>query len=296
MNPIRNLFEKTIAFFDQMDDPRRVVELLRARALDQRQHPGGGRDLPQFVKQLYQRNELVQGELRLGRRRVDLGADHLPAAAADRQATITWSRPPRRKGSGRTSGRATSSRCRSTPATSAWWSARKAQKSGRRRRAGRRTLTRWLGEPRSGTVAADDSRRPAREAQRARNNPRCGRNSIEVKWRRWHMGIRISGIGGYVPTQVMTNHELAHDDRYVGRLDRRRRPESRSGESRRPTRRPATWAARRRSVASRTPASRPRSSISSSSPPRPPISRSRRPPAWSRTSSASPPATAPRST
>ena len=46
MSPIRNFFDKTIAFCEQMDDPAKRRELLRARALAQRQHPGGGRDVP----------------------------------------------------------------------------------------------------------------------------------------------------------------------------------------------------------------------------------------------------------
>ena len=44
--------------------------------------PVAGETFREFVKKLYQDNQLVRGEFHLGDRRVDLGADHLSAAAA----------------------------------------------------------------------------------------------------------------------------------------------------------------------------------------------------------------------
>jgi polyhydroxyalkanoate synthase len=72
-NPIRNFVDKAIAFYEQMDDPRSVASHF---ALERWLHdniPVAGETFREFVKNLYQRNELVRGELRVGEQRIDLG-------------------------------------------------------------------------------------------------------------------------------------------------------------------------------------------------------------------------------
>jgi polyhydroxyalkanoate synthase len=73
MNPVGNLVEKNIAFYEQMDDPRSVENHLALEAWVNDNIPVAGETFREFVKSLYQRNLLVKGELWLGGRRVDLG-------------------------------------------------------------------------------------------------------------------------------------------------------------------------------------------------------------------------------
>jgi polyhydroxyalkanoate synthase subunit PhaC len=73
MNPVGNLVEKNIAFYEQMDDPRSVQNHLALEAWVNDNIPVAGETFREFVKSLYQRNLLVKGELWLGGRRVDLG-------------------------------------------------------------------------------------------------------------------------------------------------------------------------------------------------------------------------------
>jgi polyhydroxyalkanoate synthase len=72
MNPIRNVFDKTIAFWEQMSDPDKVSSTLALERWLNDNIPVAGATFRQFVHNLYQRNELVRGELRVGSRRVDL--------------------------------------------------------------------------------------------------------------------------------------------------------------------------------------------------------------------------------
>ncbi len=78
MNPIGNLFEKTLAFFEQMDDFDAVANFCALERWINDNIPVAGETFRQFVKHLYQRNELVKGELRLGGRQVDLGRISCP--------------------------------------------------------------------------------------------------------------------------------------------------------------------------------------------------------------------------
>jgi len=73
MNPVGNLVEKNIAFYEQMDDPRSVENHLALETWVNDNIPVAGETFREFVKGLYQRNLLVKGELWLGGRRVDLG-------------------------------------------------------------------------------------------------------------------------------------------------------------------------------------------------------------------------------
>jgi polyhydroxyalkanoate synthase len=72
MNPIRNFFDKSIAFYEQMDDPRSVSSFFALEHWLNDNIPVAGETFRAFVKQLYQRNELVTGRLTLGGQRVDL--------------------------------------------------------------------------------------------------------------------------------------------------------------------------------------------------------------------------------
>jgi polyhydroxyalkanoate synthase len=70
--PVENLLEKSIGLYEQLDDPRFVASYFALEHWINDNIPVAGETFRQFVKHLYQRNELVRGELRLGDRCVDL--------------------------------------------------------------------------------------------------------------------------------------------------------------------------------------------------------------------------------
>ena len=72
MNPVANLIEKNIAFFEQMEDPRSMTNHFALESWVNDGIPVAGETFREFVKSLYQRNLLVKGELALGGQRVDL--------------------------------------------------------------------------------------------------------------------------------------------------------------------------------------------------------------------------------
>jgi polyhydroxyalkanoate synthase len=72
MSPVRNFIEKPIAFWEHMDDPRSVESAFALERWLNDNIPVAGETFRQFVKDLYQRNRLVSGELTLDGRRVDL--------------------------------------------------------------------------------------------------------------------------------------------------------------------------------------------------------------------------------
>jgi polyhydroxyalkanoate synthase len=78
MNPVQNLLEKSIAFYEQMDDLRAVSNYFALERWINDNIPVAGETFREFVKKLYQRNQLVRGELWLGQRRVDLGRIECP--------------------------------------------------------------------------------------------------------------------------------------------------------------------------------------------------------------------------
>ncbi|HVV53172.1 MAG TPA: alpha/beta fold hydrolase [Polyangia bacterium] len=94
MNPVANLLEKNVALYEQMDEPRNLAGFFALERWVNDNIPVAGETFRRFVKDLYQRNLLVKGELRLGGARVDLGRiacplllltaknDHLVAPAA----------------------------------------------------------------------------------------------------------------------------------------------------------------------------------------------------------------------
>jgi polyhydroxyalkanoate synthase len=73
VRPIANIFEKNVTFYEQMDDPRYVSNYVALELWVNENIPVAGETFRQFVKDLYQDNQLVRGEFRLGSRRVDLG-------------------------------------------------------------------------------------------------------------------------------------------------------------------------------------------------------------------------------
>jgi polyhydroxyalkanoate synthase len=78
MNPVRNLIDKTIALWEQIDDPRSVESYFALEHWLNDNIPVAGETFREFVTKLYQRNELVRGALRLGGRPVDLGRISCP--------------------------------------------------------------------------------------------------------------------------------------------------------------------------------------------------------------------------
>jgi len=78
MNPIRNFVDKGIAFWEQMADPEKVSSTFALEHWLNDNIPVAGATFRTFVENLYQRNELVRGELRVGPRRVDLGRINCP--------------------------------------------------------------------------------------------------------------------------------------------------------------------------------------------------------------------------
>lgn len=70
--PVENLLEKAISLYEQMDDPRFVATYFALEHWINDNIPIAGETFREFVKHLYQQNELIRGALRLGERCVDL--------------------------------------------------------------------------------------------------------------------------------------------------------------------------------------------------------------------------------
>jgi len=73
MNPVGNLFEKNLSLYEQMDELGAIANYCALERWINDNIPVAGETFRQFVKQLYQQNQLVKGELHFGTRRVDLG-------------------------------------------------------------------------------------------------------------------------------------------------------------------------------------------------------------------------------
>jgi len=73
MDPVRNFFDKAVAFYEQMTDARSMESHFALERWLNDNIPVAGETFREFVHKLYQHNELVRGELHLGPRRVDLG-------------------------------------------------------------------------------------------------------------------------------------------------------------------------------------------------------------------------------
>jgi polyhydroxyalkanoate synthase len=70
--PIQNLLEKNISFYEHMNDRRFVANFFAMERWVNDNIPVAGETFRQFVKDLYQENQLVRGNFHLGARRVDL--------------------------------------------------------------------------------------------------------------------------------------------------------------------------------------------------------------------------------
>jgi polyhydroxyalkanoate synthase len=73
LDPVRNFVDKPISFYEHMDDPRIVSSHFALEHWLNDNIPVAGETFREFVKKLYQGNQLVRGQLTLGDRRVDLG-------------------------------------------------------------------------------------------------------------------------------------------------------------------------------------------------------------------------------
>jgi polyhydroxyalkanoate synthase len=78
MKPMQNIVEKNVGFYEQMDDPRFLVNYFAMERWVNDNVPVAGETFREFIKKLYQGNELVRGEFVLGNRRVDLGQIKCP--------------------------------------------------------------------------------------------------------------------------------------------------------------------------------------------------------------------------
>jgi polyhydroxyalkanoate synthase len=72
IKPIQNLMEKSLAFHDQMDDPRFTSTFFAMERWVNDNVPVAGATFREFIKKLYQENQLVRGQFQLGNRRIEL--------------------------------------------------------------------------------------------------------------------------------------------------------------------------------------------------------------------------------
>jgi polyhydroxyalkanoate synthase len=73
MRPVQNYLERSLALYEQLDDQQALTNFFAMERWINDNVPVAGETFRQFVKCLYQRNELVRGEFHLGTRRIDLG-------------------------------------------------------------------------------------------------------------------------------------------------------------------------------------------------------------------------------
>ncbi|MBI5501595.1 MAG: class III poly(R)-hydroxyalkanoic acid synthase subunit PhaC [Deltaproteobacteria bacterium] len=99
LNPVRLMFDKYVSFLENLDDANFVANFLRMEKWIFDSPDQVGEAFRQFLKDLYQQNKLVKGELEIGGRKVDLKnitmpvlnafaeADHLVPPACSRRFT-----------------------------------------------------------------------------------------------------------------------------------------------------------------------------------------------------------------
>jgi len=105
MKPVQNYYSKYITFFDKMDDDRFIENYFAMEKWTNDNIPVSGETFREYVKKLYQRNELIKGEFKLGNELVDLAkitcplqilmasADHLvPPAQSESLASKVGSK------------------------------------------------------------------------------------------------------------------------------------------------------------------------------------------------------------
>jgi polyhydroxyalkanoate synthase len=72
MKPVQNFYSKYITFFDKLDDDKFIENYFAMEKWTGDNIPVSGETFREFVKKLYQRNELMKGEFKLGDELVDL--------------------------------------------------------------------------------------------------------------------------------------------------------------------------------------------------------------------------------
>lgn len=72
LKPVQSFLEKQLGFLDQMEDPRAISAFFAMERWINDNVPVAGETFREFVKRLYQANELVDGRFRLGGRPTDL--------------------------------------------------------------------------------------------------------------------------------------------------------------------------------------------------------------------------------
>jgi polyhydroxyalkanoate synthase len=72
MKPVQNYYSKYVTFFDKMDDDKFIENYFAMEKWTGDNIPVSGETFREFVTKLYQRNELVKGEFKLGDELVDL--------------------------------------------------------------------------------------------------------------------------------------------------------------------------------------------------------------------------------
>lgn len=72
LKPVQSFLEKQLGFLDQMEDPRAISAFFAMERWINDNVPVAGETFREFVKRLYQDNELVEGRFRLGARPADL--------------------------------------------------------------------------------------------------------------------------------------------------------------------------------------------------------------------------------
>lgn len=73
LKPVQNFVEKGLSLYELMDDDHALTSFFAMERWINDNTPVAGETFREFVKKLYQRNELVRGELRIGERLIDLG-------------------------------------------------------------------------------------------------------------------------------------------------------------------------------------------------------------------------------
>lgn len=73
LKPVSNLIEKYLGFYERMTDEKFLEEFFAMETWVNDNIPVAGETFRQFVKDCFQRNLLIQGKLRLGTKKVDLG-------------------------------------------------------------------------------------------------------------------------------------------------------------------------------------------------------------------------------
>ncbi|HEV8692594.1 MAG TPA: class III poly(R)-hydroxyalkanoic acid synthase subunit PhaC [Lysobacter sp.] len=72
LKPVSNLIEKYFSFYENMEDEKFLEDFFAMETWLNDNIPVAGEMFRQFVKHCFQRNQLIKGELRVGRQRVDL--------------------------------------------------------------------------------------------------------------------------------------------------------------------------------------------------------------------------------